>query len=167
MARCLPCAVVSLLALCVPLEAQTRYVAPLGPLGSSLLRLPAPTLSDTQFFSFATAFNRMETTAPDFLPPWSASDQFAFYSPASRRDDRSKEVAPGGSSESKEVSDVRRSNLLDNVHGEVGFLYGRSSGRFGGEVEQGHIITEIGDDKVHITVGAFYEDSTFHFPRSR
>jgi hypothetical protein len=50
-------------------------------------------------------------------------------------------------------------------HGEVGFLYGRSSGKFGGDVKQTYMIGEVGDDKVHITVGASYEESSGRSPR--
>jgi hypothetical protein len=50
-------------------------------------------------------------------------------------------------------------------HGEVGFLYGRSTGKFGGDVKQTYMIGEVGDDKVHITVGASYEDSNIRTSR--
>jgi len=44
------------------------------------------------------------------------------------------------------------------VTGEVGFVYGRSTGKFGGDYKEGYIIGEVGNDKLHITVGASYED---------
>jgi hypothetical protein len=50
--------------------------------------------------------------------------------------------------------------------GEVGFLYGKSTGKYGGELKQAYIIGETGNDKTHIFVGASYEDSSFRFPRS-
>jgi hypothetical protein len=50
--------------------------------------------------------------------------------------------------------------------GEIGFMYGKSSGRFGGEAKQAYIIGETGNDKTQIFVGASYEDSSIRFPRS-
>ena len=44
------------------------------------------------------------------------------------------------------------------VTGEVGFVYGRSTGKFGGDYKEGYIMGEVGNDKLQITVGASYED---------
>ena len=151
-------AVAGFLSLCLPLSAQqTDRPDIFSALNSSFLRPSSLTLSDGQLFSFSGAvappllFNWMETTTPDFLPA------LATTAPQ-RANAGSSATAPKDSS--KEVVDVRRPNLLDYAHGEVGFLYGRSSGKFGREVEQGYIIGEVGDDKFHITVGAAYENST-------
>jgi hypothetical protein len=51
--------------------------------------------------------------------------------------------------------------------GEVGFLYGRSSGKFGREIMQTYFLGEVGNDKFHITVGAAYEESNGRLPRFR
>jgi hypothetical protein len=51
--------------------------------------------------------------------------------------------------------------------GEIGFVYGRSTGKYGGDAKQAYIIGEAGNDKTQIFVGASYEDSSFRFPRSR
>lgn len=56
---------------------------------------------------------------------------------------------------------------LDYATGEIGFLYGRSTGKYGGELTQGYIIGEVGDEKFHISVGAAFEDSSFRLPRGR
>lgn len=50
--------------------------------------------------------------------------------------------------------------------GEIGFLYGKSTGKYGGEAKQAYIIGETGNDKTQIFVGASYEDSSFRLPRS-
>lgn len=43
--------------------------------------------------------------------------------------------------------------------GEVGFVYGRYTGKGGGSIKQGYFLSEIGNDKFHLTVGAsFTED---------
>ncbi len=54
---------------------------------------------------------------------------------------------------------------FDYASGEVGFLYGRSAGKYGGELKRGYIMGEAGNEKTQIFVGASYEDSSFHFPR--
>jgi hypothetical protein len=53
------------------------------------------------------------------------------------------------------------------VGGEVGFLYGRSSGKFGGDVMQTYMLGEVGNDKFRITAGASYEESSVRVPRFR
>ncbi len=49
--------------------------------------------------------------------------------------------------------------------GEVGFLYGRSPGKFGYEDFESYIVGEVGDDKFHISVGASYQELSGHGPR--
>jgi len=49
--------------------------------------------------------------------------------------------------------------------GEVGFLYGHSSGKFGGDEFSTYILGGVGNDHLQINVGAGYEES--HFSRSR
>jgi hypothetical protein len=44
--------------------------------------------------------------------------------------------------------------------GEVGVLYGRSSGKFEREIMQTYFLGEVGNDKFHISVGAAYEESS-------
>jgi len=149
-------AVAGFLTLCLPLSAQQQTQRPdvFGALNSSVLRLPSLTLSDGGSFSFASAFNRMETPPPDFLPALSATEKprRATASAASPKDDPSKEVV-----------DVRRP-LFDYAGGEMGFLYGRSTGKLGREVEQGYFIGEVGNDKFQISAGASYERSSGRFP---
>ncbi len=87
----------------------------------------------------------------DILPPAStASSQNGSVPAKSRLSDRVMDVSP----------------KLDYAGGEVGFLYGRATGKYGGDFKQGYIIGEVGDDKFHISVGAAYEESNIRFPRS-
>jgi hypothetical protein len=147
------------LSLCFPLLAQqTDRPDVFSAMNNSFLRLPSLTLSDGGSFSFASAFNWMEPATPDFLPAFSMGSTTA-------KPEKANAAATTSNDSSKEVVDVRRSNLLDHVSGEMGFLYGRSTGKFGGEVEQGYIIGEVGNDKFNITVGAAYEHSSGRFPR--
>jgi hypothetical protein len=43
--------------------------------------------------------------------------------------------------------------------GEVGFLYGHASGKFGGDLYETYMLGTVGDDKFQITVGASYQES--------
>jgi hypothetical protein len=146
--------------LCVPLSAQQiNRPGFVGALSNSILRFPSLTLSDAQFFSLATAFNRLEPTTPDLLPASALPTM-----PAQRSNAYVKPVTDPKDF-SKDASDIPRRNLLDYVHGEVGFVYGRYTGRFNGNVEEGYVIGDVGDDKFHITAGAAYENSNVHFSR--
>ena len=121
-------------------------------LGDPLLTdgaLGPTTFSNRETFSLATTFNLMGTPS-SFLPATMAMQ------PPSRS-------APATSSKDKDSSDYP----LDlrpgyYVTGEVGFVYGRATGKFGGDYKEGYIIGEVGNDKLHITVGAAYEDSNWN-----
>lgn len=54
-----------------------------------------------------------------------------------------------------------------HVSGEMGAAYGTSisNGKYGSESESGYIIGSVGSDKVQITAGASYENTTFRGPR--
>ena len=49
--------------------------------------------------------------------------------------------------------------------GEVGFMYGHASGKFGGDTFNSYILGSVGNDHLQINVGAGYEET--HFSRSR
>ena len=51
--------------------------------------------------------------------------------------------------------------------GEIGFMYGHATGKFGGDLFSSYIVGEIGDDKVHINVGASYDEFHGRVPRWR
>jgi hypothetical protein len=160
--------------MCVRVGAQqSDHPAGFGSLHRSAAYIPSLRLSDGTAFPFGSAFAWMEMTPADFLPNWrpegweNMSDlSLAQTAPEGRRRTIGAS-SPGYSKDSsKEFVDVRETNLLENVHGEVGFLYGRSAGgRYSREVESGYIFGTTGDDKVQISVGAFYENSTVTFPR--
>jgi hypothetical protein len=149
-------AVAGFLGLCLPLLAQQTDRSA-SALNNNSLRFPSLTLADGGHFPFASAFNRMETRTPDFLPFLSMANMTARSQKAAR-------PAVQDEDSSKEGVDVRRP-LFDYATGEVGFLYGRSSGIFGREVEQGYILGEVGNDKFQISAGAAYEHSSGHVPR--
>jgi hypothetical protein len=139
---------------CLPSFGQQKHPpTTFATLNNSLPRFPSLNISDAHSFSYG-AFSWTEP-APDFLP--------VLPVPVPPRTVASAEP-PADSS--KEVVDVSRP-LFDYAHGEIGFLYGRSTGKFARELEQGYIMGEVGNDKFQITAGAAYEKSTGRVPRFR
>lgn len=108
--------------------------------------------SNRDVFSLSTTFNLMGTTPRSFLPFSTAIESPRASLPATSAKDSS-----------DRPFDLRPS--FDYVTGEVGFMYGRSSGKFGGEYKQGYIIGEVGNDKIHISAGASYEEWSGRVPR--
>jgi len=107
---------------------------------------PGPTtFSNRETFSLATTFNLVGTPT-SFLPTTMAMESPSRNVPATFSRDKDSSDYP---------LDLRPGYY---VTGEVGFVYGRSTGKFGGDYKEGYIIGEVGNDKVHITVGASYED---------
>jgi hypothetical protein len=51
--------------------------------------------------------------------------------------------------------------------GEVGFMYGHSSGKFGGDEFSSYIMGGVGNDKMQINVGASYQEFNGRVPRWR
>jgi len=112
--------------------------------------LPVSPLLNRGFLSFSTAL--------DWLTPVDAL-------PAKNVGTRQSEAPPPNSDRSLPG---RLGELLPNVDyatAEIGFMYGRFTGKSGGDYKLGYILGEVGDDKVHISVGAAYEDSNLPFPR--
>src|SRR5437588_8997923 len=148
--------VIGFLSLCLSLSAQqTNRSEIFRSLNSSPPRFPSLTLSNGGFFSFSSSLS-WEEPAPDFLPglPAPPPPRPIATSAAARARDSSKEVI-----------DVQRTGLFDYAGGEVGFLYGRSTGKFGGDYKQAYIIGGVGDDKFHISAGASFEESSWRVPR--
>ena len=119
-------------------------------LGNPLLTdgaLGPATFSSRETFSLATTFNLIGTPT-SFLPTTMAMESPGRSLPATSSKDSSDyplDLRPGY-----------------YVTGEVGFVYGRSTGKFGGDYKEGYIIGQVGNDKVQITVGAAYEDSNWN-----
>ncbi len=109
-------------------------------------------LADARLFSLSGAFNGIAATPPDFLPALPAEEPTG-----------TQPIATAVRHSTEKVVEVRP-KFFDYAGGEVGFLYGRSTGKFGRELEQGYIFGEVGNDKVHITAGAFYQESSGRFP---
>jgi hypothetical protein len=112
---------------------------------------PAPlTLADGGLFSFSRAFGWMEATPVDFLPTFVATGPSMFMPYTAQPQEG---IAPG--------------RLLPKVGyatGEVGFFYGRSTGKYSHDVKQGYILGTVGYENTQITVGAAYGQSSGHLP---
>ena len=170
--------VVVFLGLCFSLAAEQASASPSGPgsaftlaqlrgmaapnNGSVLLQ---PTLfnsldnpvfglpfSNRDVFSLATTFNLVGTAPQTFLP----------FSPTNESP-RVSRPATSAKDSSDRLFDQRPN--FDYVTGEVGFLYGHSSGKFGGDYMQGYIFGEVGNDRIHISAGASYEEWNGRVPR--
>src|SRR5437870_6787316 len=114
---------------CLALSAQRTWGAEQLQLDGSLLdrsslRPPSLSLEDSERFFFSTSFGWMQPTA-DFLPAFHPVQPQSVASPnVSRRNSLD------------EMVDLHSPDRI-RVGGEVGFLYGRSSGKYGIEYERG------------------------------
>ena len=160
MIKRVPFVAVGFLSLCLPLAAQQPSPRDVfKALNTSSLCLASLTLADAGPFSYAGPSNWTDLAAADFLPALPT----ATTSPAPRRTERVYATAMPDSSK-EPVSMVRR-HFFDYAGGEVGFLYGHSSGKYSRDVESAYIIGEAGNDKINITVGASYENVSGQVPR--
>ena len=148
--------VTALLGLCQWLPAQPPEQLLYGPgaLDSSLLS-PWASLENRNQFFFSTAFGSMRTT-PEFLPAFDPSAPLS---------------APYVSADNKNsvdrIVDLRAPNRIQ-FGGEMGFLYGKSSGSgFGRQDFAGYVIGTVGNDKFSITAGYYRQETTFSGPRWR
>ena len=117
------------------------------------LQLPQLSLDDRQTFFFSSSFGWLEPTQgflPTFRPPEPRTTAFSNTADPKNFVDNGVELRPA-----------------DRLHagGEIGFVYGRSSGKYGFEYEGGYVIGELGNDKFHLTVGTTYERYNWRAPR--
>lgn len=122
--------------------------------GGTLYR-PSLSLADQDRFFFSTSFGAMQGTS-DFLPTFSPVGPRSVVSPAML--------------DSKDSFDnVVEMRAPDRVYvgGEVGFFYGKSTGKYGREDFQTYIIGTVGNDKFSITAGYLHQESSGRVPRWR
>ena len=113
---------------------------------------PALALSDRSLFSFSTGYTSAGNSTEHFLPALPAASSPRAQSTA---------ISGGDANDKLELS--RPSPYY--VSGEVGFLYGISTGKHGGDFSQEYIVGEVGDEHFHITVGASHEESNLRGSR--
>ena len=146
-------AVAGLFGFCLSLPAQTpeQFLFDAGrpdrPLSLSL--------ENRDRFFFATSFGAVQATS-DFLPTFSPPGPRSIVAPAmlDSKDSLDNVV------EFKSTDRIR-------VSGEVGFLYGKSTGTYGREDFQAYIIGTVGNDKFSITAGYLRHESSGQVPRWR
>jgi hypothetical protein len=118
----------------------------------ALFRAATPALWSSSTLSNPISFDWMMPETP--LPPSSdLATRKTLSAPATsdkRLPDRLSDIVP----------------KFSYATGEIGFMYGRSTGKYGGNSKQAYILGEAGNDKTQIFAGASYEDSSFRFPRS-
>jgi hypothetical protein len=108
--------------------------------------------SNRDVFSLSTTFDLMGTAPRSFLPLSAAMKSPGVSLPAT-----------SGKDSSDRLFDLRPH--FDYVTGEVGFMYGHSSGKFGGDYLEGYIFGEVGNDRIHISAGASHEEWNGRVPR--
>jgi hypothetical protein len=148
------CIMAALLSLGLSLSAQPTNRTEKLLLNNSSPRFSSLALSNTQYVFLSTGLNWLAPAPGDFFPRLPAAPEPKTVA----REESAKDS-------SKEVVDLSRKNLIDYVHGEVGFLYGRGTGKFDREVEQGYVIGTAGNDKFQITAGASFENWSGRVPR--
>ena len=69
----------------------------------------------------------------------------------------------------KDLPEQAFSSPLNRVYygGEIGFLYGRWSGKGGGDMIDTYLLGTVGNEHFQITAGAEYQDLNGHGVRSR
>jgi hypothetical protein len=145
-------AVAAFLGLCCSLSAQPMQSPEQLLFDGSTLNRPFLTLADRERFSFMTAFNWQ--TPLDFLPS---------FNPAEPRSVASSAIPDPKDSLDNAVEMRARDRVY--VGGEVGFLYGKSSGKYGREDFQTYIIGTVGTEKFSITAGYLHQESSGRVPR--
>ena len=151
-------AIAAFLALSPLLSAQPPGTLPFN--GSLLdqpsINSPWLSLESQDRFMFSTGFGSMRST-PEFLPAFNPSEPMSMAY-----------LAPDNKSSVDKIIDL---HAPDNVRfgGEIGFLYGKSSGSngFGREDFAGYVIGTVGTDKFSITAGFYRQETSFSGPRWR
>lgn len=147
-------AVAGFVALCQPLVARPPEQLLLDG-DSPWHQQPWSSLENRDRFFFSSAFGSMRATQ-DFLPSFNPSEPLSMaYLPTSDNKDYLDRII-----------DWDAANKI-RWGGEVGFLYGKSTGKYGREDFAGYIFGTVGNDKFSINVGYLHQESTFNVPRRR
>ena len=119
---------------------------------------PWASLESQDRFAFSTGFGSMRATPTEYLPAFNPSEPLTYGY-----------LAPDNKSSIDRVVDL---HAPDNIRfgGEIGFLYGKSTGSngFGREDFAGYVIGTVGNDKFSITAGYYRQETNFsggHFRR--
>jgi hypothetical protein len=138
------------------------------------LTLSGPDFSGAMHRSVLTEDLVMLTlVAGERLPAWNGSDGIAmppldYYQddlPSAAEAKRISAAPVNGKDLPSEIAILPSSPLY--YGGEVGFFYGRSSGKFEREIMQTYFLGTVGNDKFQITVGGAYAEDSVDVPRFR
>ena len=148
--------IAGLLSLCLPAVAQPPLF------GGSLLDYPSiqspwASLDTHDRFFFSTGFGSMKTTQ-EYLPALDSTMPLT-----------SAYLLPGDSKNSVDrIVDLRAPSRIQ-FGGEIGFLYGKSTGGngFGREDYAGYIIGTVGNEHFSLTAGFYRQETNFSGPRWR
>jgi hypothetical protein len=149
-------AVAGFLGLCLPVGAQQLSGPEQLLLGGGALdyaQSPWVSLENRDRFLFSTAFGSTRPSE-NYLPPFNPSEKINYAAPRTLND----------------------KNPVDNIveltapsrfyyGGEMGFLYGKSTGKYGREDFSGYILGTIGTDKFQITAGFLRQETSVNYPR--
>jgi hypothetical protein len=116
---------------------------------------PWVSLENNDRFFFSSAFGSMRATH-EFLPGFDRTEPLSMaYLPSTERRDSLDRII-----------ELEARNKI-RFGGEVGFLYGKSTGKYGREDFAGYIIGTVGNEKFSINVGYLRQETTFNVPRRR
>ena len=118
---------------------------------------PWASLESQDRFAFSTGFGSMRATPSEYLPAFNPSEPLTYGY-----------LAPDNKSSIDRVIDLHAPDRI-RFGGEIGFLYGKSSGSngFGREDFAGYVIGTVGNDKFSITAGYYRQETNFNGPRFR
>lgn len=125
-----------------------------------LQQLSMPNLIGEQFLTMPAQFGWVDIQTADIFP-------VVFVKAAKTQKANTASLAARDGKEAKDSSGEMVSSPLNPYHygGETGVFYGHSSGKFGRDDFGSYIVGGVGNDKVQISVGASYEESSGRFPR--
>jgi len=135
---------------------------------SPLESLSAPNASDLRFATIS--FSDLQEYASSDRTDWIDGQQLAVAPlprlPVATPIRRMAQVSRDGSKEVLDSSSYPMSvQSRYHVSGEMGAMFGVTTGKYGGTTEAGYIVGGVGSDKFQITAGASYENSSFRVPR--
>jgi hypothetical protein len=149
-------AVAGFFGLCLSLSAQQALIPEQFQSFATLDRpwvAPSLALENQDRFFFSTGFGSMRATQ-DYLPAYSY-EQPQTYAP---KDSPSRRYS--------DAVDLQAPSRLQ-YGGEIGFHYGKSSGKYGREDFSSYIIGTVGNEYFSITAGYLHQESNGRYPRWR
>jgi hypothetical protein len=110
-------------------------------------------------YSFVSPWVQMGFTSPDLFP----AALLSAAQPSAQKPNAGRVHGSDGKdfgADGKDSPEEMMSSPLNPIYsgGEVGFLYGRWSGKGGGDMWETYVVGTVGNDKFQITAGASYDE---------